>query len=41
MWARDYCVSTVGLGEEKIRKYVQWQEQQEKRNEVVQGRMFE
>jgi putative transposase len=24
-WAKGYCVSTVGLDEEKIRKYVKWQ----------------
>lgn len=24
-WARGYCVSTVGLDEEMIRKYVKWQ----------------
>jgi len=41
LWARGYCVSTVGLDEEKICKYVQWQEQQEKQNEVVQGKLFE
>ena len=23
LWARDYCVSTIDLDEEKIRKYVQ------------------
>jgi len=40
-WARGYCVSTIELDEEKIRKYVQWQEQQEKQNEVVQGKLFE
>ncbi len=28
-WARGYCVSTVGLDEEKIRKYVKWQQQKE------------
>jgi putative transposase len=41
LWARGYCVSTVGLDEEKVRKYVQWQEQEEKRAEVVQGKLFE
>ncbi len=41
LWARGYCVSTVGLDEEKIRKYVQWQEQQEKRIEAVQGKLFD
>jgi hypothetical protein len=34
-------VSTIGLDEEKIRKYVQWQEQQEKQNEIVQGKLFD
>lgn len=29
-WARGYCVDTVGLDLEKIRKYVKYQEQQEK-----------
>jgi len=41
LWARGYCVSTVGLDEEKVRKYVQWQEQQEKHEEVVQGKLFD
>jgi putative transposase len=29
MWARGYCVSTVGLNEEQITKYVKWQQQKE------------
>ena len=29
-WARGYCVSTVGLDEAKIRKYIQEQEKHEK-----------
>jgi putative transposase len=41
LWARGYCVSTVGLDEEKIRKYVQWQEKQEKQAEAVQGKLFD
>ncbi len=41
LWARGYCVSTIGLDEEKIRKYVQWQEKQEKQTEVVQGKLFD
>jgi putative transposase len=41
LWARGYCVSTIGLDEEKIRKYVHWQEQQEKQNEIVQGKLFD
>ena len=24
-WAKGYCVSTIGLDEEQIRKYVRWQ----------------
>jgi putative transposase len=41
LWARGYCVSTIGLDEEKIRKYVQWQEKQEKQVEAVQGKVFD
>lgn len=26
IWSRGYCVSTVGLNEDKIRKYVKWQQ---------------
>jgi putative transposase len=29
-WSRGYCVSTVGLDEEMIRKYVKYQEEREK-----------
>jgi len=29
-WSRGYCSSTFGLDEEKIRKYVKYQEQQER-----------
>jgi len=29
IWARGYCVSTVGLDEEKIKKYVKWQQARE------------
>ena len=29
-WARGYCVSTVGLDEETIRKYIREQEKKEK-----------
>lgn len=31
-WAKGYCVDTIGLDEEKNRRYVQYQESQEKRN---------
>ncbi len=29
IWARGYCVSTVGLDEDKIKKYVKWQQERE------------
>jgi putative transposase len=29
-WAKGYCVDTVGLDETKIRRYVQFQEKQER-----------
>ena len=32
-WARGYCVDTVGLDAETIRKYVKYQEEQEKKAE--------
>ena len=32
-WARGYCVDTVGLDSDMIRKYVKHQEQKEKRTE--------
>jgi len=35
-WAQGYCVGTVGLDEEMIRKYVKYQEKQEKRQEQFQ-----
>lgn len=41
LWARGYCVSTVGVDEEKVRKYVQWQEKQEKHDEEQQKRLFD
>ena len=36
-WSRGYCVSTVGLDEEQIRKYVKWQEKKQKDNEKEQS----
>jgi putative transposase len=36
LWTRGYCVSTVGLDEEQIRKYVKWQEAKEKEIEKKQ-----
>ena len=35
-WSRGYCVSTVGLDEEKIRRYVKYQEPREKQAEKEQ-----
>ncbi len=37
-WAPGYCVDTIGLDEEKIRRYVQYQERKEKHEE--QGDLF-
>ncbi len=34
-WSKGYCVDTVGLDAEMIRKYVQYQEVQEKRQEQL------
>ena len=41
VWSRGYCVSTVGLDEERIRKYVKWQSEQERETETKQGRLFD
>ena len=32
-WARGYCVDTVGLDEEMIRKYIKYQEIRERESE--------
>ena len=32
-WSRGYCVDTVGLDAEKVRKYVKYQEQKERQEE--------
>ncbi len=34
-WTKGYCVDTVGLDEEKIRQYVKYQEEQERRAEQM------
>ena len=36
LWSRGYCVSTIGLDEDKIRKYVQYQERRDKELEQSQ-----
>lgn len=41
VWSRGYCVSTVGLDEERIRKYVKWQTTQDETAETKQGRLFD
>jgi putative transposase len=40
-WSRGYCVSTVGLDEERIRKYVKWQQKKDKEIEDKQRELFE
>jgi len=39
VWSRGYCVSTVGLDEDRIRKYVKWQN--EKEQEAIQRRLID
>ena len=36
LWARGYFVATIGLDEEMIKKYVKYQEEQEKKEEAQQ-----
>ena len=31
IWARGYCVSSIGLHEDQIRKYVKWKQERESR----------
>ena len=38
-WSRGYCVDTVGLDEEMVRKYVKYQMEEEQKQEK-QGRLF-
>ena len=38
-WSRGYCVDTVGLDAEMIRKYVKYQEKEE-RSQERQGKLF-
>ena len=40
LWSRGYCVSTVCLNEDQIRKYVKWQEDREKEIEQQQMDIF-
>ena len=40
LWSRGYCVSTVGLNEELIRRYVKHQEKMDKQAEEQQRGLF-
>lgn len=40
-WSRGYCVSTIGLDEERIRKYVQWQQKKDQEADASQGSLFD
>lgn len=39
-WSRGYCVSTVGLNESQIRRYIRWQEAKDKERDARQGNLF-
>ena len=41
LWGRGYCVSTVGIDEERIREYVRWQEKKQREIEHLQGQLFD
>ncbi len=41
IWGRGYCVSTIGIDEQRIREYVQWQEKKEQEMEKLQGKLFD
>ncbi len=34
-WAKGYCVSTIGLDEERVRQYVKWQQKKDERLEQL------
>jgi putative transposase len=40
-WSRGYCVSTIGLDEDRIRKYVQWQQKKDQDADASQGSLFD
>lgn len=40
-WSRGYCVSTVGLDEEAIKKYVRWQNKRDQDSDATQGKLFD
>ena len=41
VWSRGYCVSTVGLDEERIKKYVKRQNQKAADSDAKQDRLFD
>ena len=41
LWGRGYCVSTIGIDEQRIREYVQWQEKKEQEMEKLQSKLFD
>ena len=41
LWSRGYCVSTVGLDEEKILRYVKWQEKRDRDQDQGQRRLID
>ena len=41
LWSRGYCVSTVGLDEGRIRRYVKWQAAKDKADDARQRRLFD
>ena len=41
LWSRGYCVSTIGLDEERIRKYVKWQNKKDDNTDATQRSLFD
>ena len=41
LWSRGYCVSTIGLDEERIRKYVKWQNKKDQDSDATQRSLFD
>ena len=41
LWSRGYCVSSVGLNEDQIRRYIQWQEKRDRHQDSSQGDLFD
>ena len=41
LWSRGYCVSTIGLDEERIRKYVKWQNKKDADSDASQRSLFD